>query len=128
MRVSQWAQDNGKSGVVDNLAEDEADALDQIRRWLSYLPQNVWELPPRRASEDDERRQRTVLMEEPERPQAEPRAPLPADLLPYLSPTQLRELADLEEAREQGRLTEGRYRRERERILKTARDESATSR
>ncbi|MDV2477971.1 propionyl-CoA carboxylase [Rhodococcus zopfii] len=35
------------SGAIDNLADDEADALAQIRRVLSYLPQNVWELPPR---------------------------------------------------------------------------------
>jgi acetyl-CoA carboxylase carboxyltransferase component len=35
------------SGAIDNLAEDEDDAIDQLRRVLSYLPQNVWELPPR---------------------------------------------------------------------------------
>ncbi len=35
------------SGAIDNLAEDEDDALEQMRRVLSYLPQNVWELPPR---------------------------------------------------------------------------------
>jgi acetyl-CoA carboxylase carboxyltransferase component len=35
------------SGAVDNLAEDEEDAFRQLRTVLSYLPQNVWELPPR---------------------------------------------------------------------------------
>ncbi len=35
-----------KSGVVDNVAEDEVDAFAQIRRFLSYLPTNVWESPP----------------------------------------------------------------------------------
>ena len=35
-----------KSGVVDNVAEDEDDALRQIRAFLSYLPPSVWELPP----------------------------------------------------------------------------------
>jgi acetyl-CoA carboxylase carboxyltransferase component len=35
-----------RSGVVDNGADDEADALAQIRRFLSYLPSNVWELAP----------------------------------------------------------------------------------
>lgn len=35
------------SGAIDNFAEDEADAMQQIRAVLSYLPQNVWELPPR---------------------------------------------------------------------------------
>lgn len=35
------------SGVVDNEAEDERDALRQIRKFLSYLPSNVWEMPRR---------------------------------------------------------------------------------
>lgn len=35
-----------KSGVVHNLAESEADAFAQIRRFLSYLPGHVFELPP----------------------------------------------------------------------------------
>ena len=67
-------------------------------------------------------------MEEPELPASGRRNPLPADLLPYLTPAQLRGLADLEEARQKGRLTEGHYRRERERILQEARDQAATSR
>ncbi|HXH20950.1 MAG TPA: carboxyl transferase domain-containing protein [Dehalococcoidia bacterium] len=41
------------SGVVDNEAEDEDDAFRQIRRWLSYLPQNVWEMPPVLPTADD---------------------------------------------------------------------------
>ena len=40
------AEVHTRNGVVDNLAEDEADALAQIRRFLSYMPQNVWELAP----------------------------------------------------------------------------------
>ena len=36
-----------QSGVVANLAESEIDALGQIRRFLSYLPQNAWQMPPR---------------------------------------------------------------------------------
>ena len=35
-----------KSGSIHNIADDEQGAFDQIRRFLSYLPQNVWELPP----------------------------------------------------------------------------------
>jgi acetyl-CoA carboxylase carboxyltransferase component len=31
---------------VDNVAEDEEDVLDQLRRFLSYVPQNAWEAPP----------------------------------------------------------------------------------
>ena len=46
------AKVHARSGVVDNVAEDEADALDQIRRFLSYLPTHVWELPPTVACDD----------------------------------------------------------------------------
>ena len=42
-----------ESGVIDNLAETEEDAFAQIRRFLSYLPDNVWELPPRGETGDD---------------------------------------------------------------------------
>ncbi|WP_219416505.1 acyl-CoA carboxylase subunit beta [Pseudonocardia nigra] len=38
----------GHSGVIDNLAETEKDALAQVRRFLSYLPASVDELPPQR--------------------------------------------------------------------------------
>lgn len=34
------------AGTIDNAAENEAECLAQIRRFLSYLPTNVWELPP----------------------------------------------------------------------------------
>jgi len=37
---------HGRSGVVDNVAEDEADVFRQIRRFLSYLPSHAWEGPP----------------------------------------------------------------------------------
>ena len=51
-----------RSGVVDNVADDEAGAIDQIQRFLSYLPSNVWELPPVVASDDDpERREEKLL-------------------------------------------------------------------
>ena len=36
---------HAKSGVIDAVAKDEPAALDLIRRFLSYMPQNVWELP-----------------------------------------------------------------------------------
>jgi acetyl-CoA carboxylase carboxyltransferase component len=44
---------HAKSGVVDNVAEDEQDAFDQIRQFLAYLPSNVWESPPRLSSDDE---------------------------------------------------------------------------
>src|SRR4051812_3592234 len=34
------------AGAVDNEAADEDDALDQLRRFLSYLPSSAWEAPP----------------------------------------------------------------------------------
>lgn len=51
-----------KNGVIMNLADDEADAIRQVRRFLSYLPSNVWEAPPRCEPEDDpERREESLL-------------------------------------------------------------------
>jgi acetyl-CoA carboxylase carboxyltransferase component len=51
-----------RAGAVDNVAEDEDDALDQIRRYLAYLPANVWEAPPAVDSSDPaERREEELL-------------------------------------------------------------------
>ena len=44
------------SGVADNEAEDEEDCFRQIRTFLSYLPTNVWEMPPRGEIGDDPHR------------------------------------------------------------------------
>ncbi len=41
-----------QSGAIDNEAEDEGDAFRQIRAFLSYLPDNVWEIPPVEDSDD----------------------------------------------------------------------------
>ncbi|MFV0524517.1 MAG: carboxyl transferase domain-containing protein [Acidimicrobiales bacterium] len=35
-----------RNGAVDNLAETEEDAIEQTRRFLSYLPSSVYEAPP----------------------------------------------------------------------------------
>jgi acetyl-CoA carboxylase carboxyltransferase component len=43
-----WRIHTRESGAVDNAAADEQDALAQCRTFLSYLPGNVWQLPPRR--------------------------------------------------------------------------------
>lgn len=45
------------SGVVDNEAENEPDALDQARRFLSYLPPSVYQPAPRRQTDDRPDRQ-----------------------------------------------------------------------
>jgi len=41
-----------ESGVVDNEAVDEMDALAQVKTFLSYLPRNVWQMPSRRTPSD----------------------------------------------------------------------------
>ena len=51
-----------RAGAVDNQAADEDDALAQMRRFLSYLPQNVWEAPPvDTAADPRERREEDLL-------------------------------------------------------------------
>lgn len=49
------------TGVINNVAADEADAFGQIRAFLSYLPQNVWQLPPRAEPADDPNRREVAL-------------------------------------------------------------------
>ncbi len=41
-----------RNGGVDNVADDEADAIRQIQTVLGFLPQNVWSLPPARPNDD----------------------------------------------------------------------------
>jgi len=50
------------SGVIDNLAETEEEAFEMTRRFLSYLPLNVWELPPRTEPDDDPNRREEKLL------------------------------------------------------------------
>jgi len=51
-----------ESGCVDNLAETEAHAFDQIRRFLSYLPSSVYEMAPRGPVGDDPTRAEQELL------------------------------------------------------------------
>jgi acetyl-CoA carboxylase carboxyltransferase component len=51
-----------QSGVIDNVAEDEQDAVHQIKRFLSYLPSHVWQQPPRIETEDDPDRRDEALI------------------------------------------------------------------
>lgn len=53
---------HASSGVVDNIADTEADAFRQIRRFLSYMPDNAWQLPPRIAGTDDPGRTEEELL------------------------------------------------------------------
>ncbi|WP_163851901.1 acyl-CoA carboxylase subunit beta [Pseudooceanicola aestuarii] len=45
-----------RSGVVMNEARDEQDAFEQVKRFLSFMPPNIWETPDRIASDDDPER------------------------------------------------------------------------
>ncbi|UNV88540.1 MULTISPECIES: acyl-CoA carboxylase subunit beta [unclassified Comamonas] len=40
------------SGAVNNVAATELEAFEQVHRFLSYLPENVWQLPPRTDNND----------------------------------------------------------------------------
>lgn len=42
-----------RSGIVDNVADSEPEAFEQMRRFLSYMPGNVWRLPERIDCDDD---------------------------------------------------------------------------
>lgn len=41
-----------KAGAIDNVADSEEHCFEMVRRFLSYMPQNVWELPPVTACDD----------------------------------------------------------------------------
>ncbi|MCJ9728798.1 acyl-CoA carboxylase subunit beta [Bradyrhizobium sp. PRIMUS42] len=43
---------HARSGLVDDVVEDEKAAFERIRQFLSYLPHNVWELPPKAPPRD----------------------------------------------------------------------------
>jgi acetyl-CoA carboxylase carboxyltransferase component len=51
-----------QSGVIDNVAEDEKDALQQMRQFLSYLPRNVWQQPPHIKTDDSPNRREEELV------------------------------------------------------------------
>ncbi len=54
---------HSRSGVVDNVAKDEHDAIEQMKRFLAYLPTNRLALPPveTRPEDDPERREESLL-------------------------------------------------------------------
>ncbi|WP_174732150.1 acyl-CoA carboxylase subunit beta [Mesobacillus harenae] len=56
------AQVHRSSGAIDNIAVSEEDAFRQMKLFLSYLPQNVWELPPVIAAEDSPERREEELI------------------------------------------------------------------
>jgi acetyl-CoA carboxylase carboxyltransferase component len=57
------AKVHARSGVVDNVATDEADVWRQIRAFLGYLPANVWESLPVAPCDDPVDRADAELLE-----------------------------------------------------------------
>ena len=51
-----------ESGVIDNLVDTEEEAFDTIKRFLSYMPDNVWQMPPRVENGDDPNRKEEQLI------------------------------------------------------------------
>jgi acetyl-CoA carboxylase carboxyltransferase component len=56
------AEIHRNSGAVDVLVKTEQEAFEQIRRFLSYLPQSVFELPPMQAASDPANRKDESLL------------------------------------------------------------------
>ena len=52
-----------KAGAIHNIAETEDDAFDQVKRFLSFMPQNVWQLPPMVPSDDPVTRRDEALLD-----------------------------------------------------------------
>ena len=50
------------SGAVDNEVDTEDEAFEMIRRYLSYMPQNVWQLPARATTSDSPNRREEELV------------------------------------------------------------------
>lgn len=51
-----------EGGVVDNLANTEEEAFGMVRKFLSYLPPNVYEMPPYAEPQDDPARREEKLL------------------------------------------------------------------
>ncbi len=51
-----------EAGVIDNVVENEEDAFIMVKRFLSYMPSNVWEMPPHVEPTDDPNRRDEELL------------------------------------------------------------------
>ncbi len=60
--LGDWRVQAEFTGTIKNVADDEGDAFQQIRQFLSYLPQSVWQLPVRTPPEDDPNRRADSLL------------------------------------------------------------------
>jgi len=66
------ASDLARSGVIDNVATSPEDAMEQVKKFLSYLPDNVWQVAARTPTDDQpgrrDERLRSVVPETKSRP------------------------------------------------------------
>lgn len=53
---------HARNGVVDNIADDENDAFRQIRHFLSYMPDNAWDVPKAVETDDAGSRREEALV------------------------------------------------------------------
>ena len=53
---------HGTNGTVDNVAETEEEAFEQIRKFLSYLPNSIFALPPASSTSDSRDRKEEELL------------------------------------------------------------------
>ncbi len=60
--LGDWRTQACEAGAVDNVAETEEEAFDIIKRFLSYMPSNVWEMPPHVEPADDPNRRDEELL------------------------------------------------------------------
>lgn len=51
-----------QAGVIDNVTDTEEEAFGMVRRFLSYMPSNIWEMPPRIEPTDDANRRDEELL------------------------------------------------------------------
>lgn len=66
-----------QSGLVNNFAGSQDEAMDMVRKFLSYLPANVWEQPVRGEATDDPEREEPWLNNAIPRNRRQPFAPMP---------------------------------------------------
>ena len=57
-----WKVQTRDGGSVMNAAENEEEALAQARRFLAFMPKNVFEVPQRESSKDDPQRREEELL------------------------------------------------------------------
>ncbi len=57
-----------QSGVIHNLADNDEEALIQVRKWLSYLPSSAWQHPPRVDQDTSDRSVEELLEIIPDNP------------------------------------------------------------